>query len=231
MPISIANGPDWAELLNGWSTFAVAVFTAALMGGVVVAARQLRQDQLFNRVLQTGGLIKTWGKNRYWEARSRIDKDYDPAVNRERANRLATGIERFKGFKKFRELDCDAYNFIEEMARLAEQMELYVSRGAADLGRITDHIGYEVLSLYYSIQDVLATRASREDLNYEGFRDLALRIQHFARLHNSDIREALVWACFPPLVYRGDDESEGYPVSRLLRWRLRQARLRFMRQR
>lgn len=202
-----------------------------LTAGIILATKQLLQDRLFNRVLQTGGLIKDWNKNKYWIARSRLDKYYEPEDNKSRANKMAAGIARFKGFKRFRNLDVEFYNFIEETSRLAEQMELYISRGAADLGLIADHIGYDILALYYALQDVISERSLKEDLYYEGFRDLALRVQHYARLHQQvDIRDVYVWACFPPLPYRGGDESDGYPMSRFYRWRLKRARLRFMRE-
>jgi len=182
-------------------------------------------------VLQTGELIKVWGKNKYWTARSRIDKNYDQAANRERVNRLYAAIKRFKGLKYFREMEIDVSNFIEETARIAERMEIYVKRGVADLGIISNHIGYEVLALYIAVQDVLNERSLSEDLNYEGFRDLALRIQHYARLNpDADIRDELIWAVIPPLQYRGGDESEGYKMTRFLRWRLKRARLKWMRE-
>lgn len=217
------TGPDWAAQVT-------AIGTGALALGVIVAVLQLRQDSLFNRVLQTGGLIKTWGKNKYWFARSRIDKYYDQELNRQRLNEVYARLNRLKRFKAFREAEIEMYNFIEETARITEQMEIYISRGAADLGIIADHIGYDVIALYYALQDILAERSLSEDLNYEGFRDLALRIQHYARLHDSvDIRDEIAWAVLSPLPYRGGDESEGYRMSRLDRRRLKRARVRFMR--
>jgi len=217
-------GSDWAA----WLT---AIATVVLAGGVIVAVKQLWQDRLFNRVLQTGGLIKAWGKNKYWIARSRIDKHFDQEQNRTRVNRMYAGIKRFKGRRRFRDMEVEAYNFIEETARLAEQMDIYVSRGAADLGLIADHLGYEIIVLYYALQDVLDERALTEDLNYEGFRDLALRVQHYARLHKCvDIRDQIQWALLLPLRYKGGDESEGYRMSRFYRWRLKRARQRFIRE-
>jgi len=224
IPVVVQNFP-----LPDWTSVVTAIGTGVLALGIVIALLQFRQDRLFNRVLQTGGLIKLWSKNKYWIARSRIDKDYDQGINRQRVNRLYAGVKRFKGFKAFRELEVDVYNFIEESTRMAERMDIYISRGVADLGLIADHLGYDVLELYYCIQDVLHERALTEDLNYEGFRDLSLRIQHYARLHKDvDIRDELVWAVFPPLPYRGGDESEGYRMSRFYRWRLKLARQKFM---
>lgn len=56
------------------------------------------------------------------------------------------------------------------------------------------HIGYDVPNTYYILQDIFQDRAIKENLNYEGFRDLALRVQDYARLNplDADIGSELV---------------------------------------
>ena len=101
---------------------------------------------------------------------------------------------------------------IEDHSRLAELIEIYIRKGAADEGIVGDHLAYDILSTYYAVQDVLRERALKEDLAYEGFRDLALRLQDYAKIRpvEADLRGHLVWAKLPPLKYKGGDESHGY---------------------
>lgn len=213
-----------------WPAWITAIATAILTAGIFFAARQLRQDRLFNRVSFVGEIFRRWNRNRYWDARTWMEKSSDLEQNRQRVNRVWQRIKRLSAFKRYRETKTDIINYVSEISLLAERIELYIARGIIDMDLVANHIGYDVITIYYYLQDVFEERTSLEDENHEGIRDLALRIQHYARLHFVDIRDEVIWAVLPPLRYAGGDESEGYPMSRFYRWRLKQARLRFMRE-
>jgi hypothetical protein len=225
--------PDWASQMTAWSTLALALLTAVLCSGVVLAWWQLRQDRMFNRVTLATDVFKKWNKNRLWIARSRIDKWNDPWRNRARVKALYARAKRFGGFKNYNDMWTNIGNYLADMSMLTERMELYIARGAIDIDLVVDHIGYDIISTYFSLQDIYRERAATEDESAEGFRDLALRVQHHARLNPGagDLRDTMLWAVFDILEYRGGDASEGYRMGRFgwfKRWRLKRARLKFM---
>lgn len=223
MNVYIGSGSD----LAGWIT---AISTAILMGGVVFAALQLRQDRLFNRVTFVGEIFKRWNRNRYWNARSWMDKSSNLEENRQRVNRVWRRVKRLSAFKNYRGTKTDIINYVSEISLLAERIELYIARGIVDIDLVANHIGYDVITIYYYLQDIYAERSLEEDENHEGFRYLALRMQHYARLHFVDMRDEVIWAVLPPLQYAAGGESEAYSMSKFQRGRLKRARLKWMRE-
>ena len=200
------TGVDWTFVANqvtAWSTFVLAV-------GVVFAALQYFGERKNNRVVETNSLLRDWQATRLQIARTQLD------------NNVYRRLLRLQRFKAFRDLEVDVYNFIQDTARISERMEILVRRGAADEGIIVEHIGYDILVSYYILRDVLQDRAAEDDLNYEGFRDLARRTQDYAKLHplDADLRDKLVFANLPPLRYRGGDVSLRYRESLRRRARL-----------
>jgi hypothetical protein len=81
--------------------------------------------------------------------------------------------------------------FIDRSAKLADRVEIYIRKGIVEESIIAEHYGYDVLTLYQVLRDVFQHRAATDDYNYEGFRDLASRIQDYARLHplDADLRD------------------------------------------
>jgi hypothetical protein len=155
-------------------------------------------------------LLNDWNENHLWLGRSWLDKSMDLDSDRERATRVYKAILR-KRFKSYRNLDLQVADFIEDTASLAERMEVYVRKGVADEGIIAEYIGYGIITTYYHLRDILQARAEADDFEYEGFRDLALRIQDYAKLHNKDagLSDDIVFAVLPPLRYRSGTVSEG----------------------
>jgi hypothetical protein len=200
--------------MTAWSTLALAVLTLLLTLGIAFAAAQFFLTRKFNRTLETDHLFKELRKVGLWEGRSKLDTLDDLEGNRLRANRLYKVIHRLRRFKSFRELDAVTSDFIEDVARLTERIEIYIRKGVADEGIIAEHAGYDVLMTYCCLRDILQKRAAEDDLNYEGFRDLALRIQDYAKLHprDADLRDDLVWDSLPRIEYKGGDESLGYYI-------------------
>jgi hypothetical protein len=199
--------PDWNAI--------TAISTAVLAFGVLIAWYQLVLQRRGNRVVETGRLLEAWNDNRLWDARSWLDIDaYDWKADRRRVVRFYTLVQALKR-RRFRPLQDFVNDIIEDHARLAERIEIYIRKGAADEGIIGDHIAYDVIMAYFTLEDVLKKRAAEDDLSYEGFRDLALRLQDYAKIFSldADLPGSLTWAQFTPLVYGPDDESQGYKKS------------------
>jgi hypothetical protein len=204
-----------------------ALASVLLTIGVVFAAAQFFLQRKSDRVAETGRLLQEWYSDRLWWLRTWLDKE--PAskeTDRLRALNFYIRIKRLGKRKTYREIFLDIEDGIEELARLAERIEIYVRARAASEQIIFDHIGYDILMSYIILSDVLALRASTENLSYEGFRDLALRCQDYAKLHPlaADIDDTMVWKVLPKLKYIVGGESEGYSKSILLKLRLRRVK-------
>lgn len=203
----LSDVPDWNAI--------TAISTAVLAFGVLIAWYQLVLQRRGNRVVETGRLLEAWNDNRLWDARGWLDDDaYDWKADRRRVARFYKLVQALK-HRRFRPLQDFVNDIIEDHARLAERIEIYIRKGAADEGIIGDHIAYDVIMTYYTLEDVLKKRASEDDLSYEGFRDLTLRLQDYAKICplDADIPGSLTWAKFTPLVYGMDDVSQGYKKS------------------
>jgi len=119
---------DWnffANQLMAWST-------AVLALGVVFAAAQYFLQRTSNQVVESGHLIDAWNEDELWEARSRVDNVRELEPNRAKANQYYRRITGLGRYRRFRSLDVAANDFIEEHARLAERMEIYIRKHAAN---------------------------------------------------------------------------------------------------
>jgi hypothetical protein len=227
--ICFPGTPDWTAI-SAIATVVSAFATVVLAFGVIIAWYQLRLQRKGNQVIETGKLLQEWNSDRLWLARSWLDEDADSwDIDRKRATRLYKLVAGLKTWR-FRRLQDFVNDLIEEHARLAERIEIYIRKGAADESIIGDHIAYDVLMSYTTIQGVLQERATEDDLSYEGFRDLALRLQDYAKIHpfDADLRGRLVWANLPPLEYARGDKSKGYDKSLWRQIELELATLRDM---
>jgi hypothetical protein len=213
--IHTPDGPNWAEQITAWSTLAMAVLTLLLVLGVAFAAGQFFLTRKFNRTLETDQLLKEIASSALWATRSRLDKFDSVTENRRRAYRLYKKVQRFGRFKRFRGLAKRFRTVISEIANLTERVEIYIRKGMADESIVAEHTGYNILSTYCFLADVFEERALLYDYNYDGVRDLALRIQDYAILNPkaADLREELVWHPLPPLKYKGGDVSLGYSIA------------------
>ena len=233
------DGTKWCDYLTALSTFYLAVFTLLLMCGVFIAGIQLYQDRRFRQVQETGRLFDVFDRTSFRKVLNRIDKDYKTPDelekdrldrNRQRAYRLYLKIKNFnfkrypKSALKYRCFAKKMEKEIKDIVRITERLEIYIRRDVASGSLVAEHLVYEVVVMYYVLQDILQERSGREDWNYEGFRDLALRMQDHSKLHplDAELRNELKYAKFPPLQYRGGDSSSslGYDRSLLLNLRL-----------
>jgi hypothetical protein len=109
----------------------------------------------------------------------------------------------------------DVRDDLLELSGTAERTEIYIRKGAADVGIIAEHLGYDIILAYYCLRPIIRELTSGEDFNFDGFRDLTLRLQDYAKLHplDVDIRPNMIFATIPPLRYRGGDVSLGYHKS------------------
>lgn len=199
-------GPDWASIVT-------AVATAVLAIGVIFAAAQFFAERRASRAAETGALLQEWDDERLQRWRYNLDCYEDIEVNRTRA------------WNAYRELDGrelkTVNDLVRDLSRVADRIEVYIRTGAADTRIVAEHIGYDVVSPYYTLQNVLQSRASEGDFNFDGYRDLALRIQDYARLHRleADLPKQLVFANLPLIRYR-HDISQGYRKAVFVAFRL-----------
>jgi hypothetical protein len=204
--IVISQGPDWAQQLIAWSTLALALATIILAFGIGIAAMQFWWQRRANRVVETGRLLERWDDEDLAEFCNDLDE-----LDGVEENRCAT-IEKYLRSRGSKE-DESTFDFpLESMARMAERFEIYIRKGVADESIVIEHIGYNVLAAYYHLHDILQARATAHNLEYEGFRDLALRIQDYARIHPEEtgFPPDLDAVIIPIIEYRDGSESRGY---------------------
>ena len=173
-----------------------------LVVGVAIAAFQFLQDGRFNRALQTSYLLDQWNLDLLRRFRSELDHSSDYDANKLRAEQTYYALRNGPGSTPNWD-DC-----IQRTADIAERMKLFIEKRLADAGMIYEHIGYDILSTYYYLQDILKKRTYEEDFLYDGFRDLAIMTQAYATKHadRMDIREQLVDATFPELISKLDED-------------------------
>lgn len=193
---------DWTTAVTALATAALAVFTMFLVVGVAIAAFQFLQDGRFNRALQTSYLLDQWNLDLLRRFRSELDHSSDYDANKLRAEQTYYALRNGPGSTPNWD-DC-----IQRTADIAERMKLFIEKRLADAGMIYEHIGYDILSTYYYLQDILKKRTYEEDFLYDGFRDLAIMTQAYATKHadRMDIREQLVDATFPELISKLDED-------------------------
>ena len=193
---------DWTNVAVAVGTIALAVFTAGLVAGVFVAAKQLSQDRKFNQALQTGDLIQEWGAPSLRSMRRTLDHSENYDDNRSRTTQMYYLLKKSNDQSWY-----DFLKFIEDTGELAEKTGLYIEKRLVDADMMYQHLGYDILSTYYYLQDALADRTRNEDMLYDGFRDLAIAVQIYAKRYPNriDIRSTLVNADFPALVYKLDE--------------------------
>ncbi len=195
--------PDWTAALTARAAVVTAVGTSLLAAGVVVAALQFRDQRRTSRIVQTPDLIKSWASPQLAAMRALLDKNADMERNRRRANTVFARTSNSPNASLFGKVRQALLAFIHLTARSAENIEVYVRRGAADEGIIAEHIGYGIVMMYLTLQDVLATLALTENRDYEGWRLLGLRCQAYSKLHQGDTNmlDVLTWTELPALLY------------------------------
>lgn len=193
-----------------WSRM-TAIATAVLVGGVLFAAAQFYLTRRNFRVTECGNLVKEWQVSALPVLQAEFDRGPELRTN---AKNALTTIRIARERLELKLL---------ELCRIAERTEIYVRKGVADIGIIAEHLGYDIIALYYYMRPLLRQLTRENDFNLEGFRDLVLRIQDYAKLNplGLDIREDVVFAKIPPLRYIEGDLSKGYHKSLLRRLVLR----------
>lgn len=207
---------------TGWPTADqwTAFGTWILALGVIVALVTYWWQQKASRIVEAGNLVRDWNSPSLRDFRRQLDRSLSVEATRIRvANEIYTPTT-----------DSAMSNFIEETARLAERIEVYIRNQVADEKVIAELLRYDVLSTYYFVQDLLKLRSKEEDLDYEGWRDLTLRFQDLSRIYplSVELRDELKWYDFPPLEYRvPGDHSLGYTVPlfrRAMLWFINRAK-------
>jgi hypothetical protein len=198
----VGHPSEWTDVVLAVSTAAIAVFTLVLAAGVIFAWQQLKQDAKFNKAVQATSLITEWNDPLLEDFRSKRDVSVSYQESREKAKQ---GYMATKGDAEGR--DYWAYR-VQALARVAERIELFLERKLADEDLLINHLGYDIVSSYYILQDVLKQRTYDEDYLYDSYRALAQRVQSYAKQHDLDIREELVSAVFPELVSHLDEQRD-----------------------
>ena len=200
----------WPAVLSATAEQWTAAGTWALAAGVIFAGLSFFWQRRANRVLEAGNLVREWSAPALRKLRRDIDESPDKEDNRRKANSL---LET--------DVTLSIDGFIEDTARLTERIEAYIRNGLADERIIAELLVYDVVALYYACQDALKQRANEDNLNYEGWRDLALRLRDLSRIYpkSIDLVSDLKWDFdIPPLEYRTPgDVSAGYVVPFLRR--------------
>ena len=165
-----------------------------------------------------------WREDEIWAARSYADETDNHDENRKRALRFYNHVHGMK--RRFRQLYFTVDDALQEIGVLAERTEIYLRKGVADEAIIIEHLGYDIVAPYYQYQDILQRRAATENLDYEGWRSLVLRVQDYAKVHpkESNLEAKLVWADIPPIRYKDGQVSD---LHKAPFWRAQ--RLRFVR--
>jgi hypothetical protein len=202
-----------------WTSIVTAVSSAVLVLGVFWAARQFFLTQRIARVTETGRLVDDWlNRTPLKHLTDKVDLGPEPRQN------------ALQAFRKWKLRQLDVREDLLNLSRMAERTEIYVRKGAADVGIIAEHLGYDIILVYYCLRPIIRELTSHEDFNFDPFRDLTLRLQDYAKCHplDVDIRQTLIFATIPPLRYRGGDVSLGYHKSLLYRLCLAVLRKRVM---
>jgi hypothetical protein len=197
-----------ATVLNAWAPAATAFFTALLSIGVFFAAGAYRAQLREARIVETGALLEQWREDSVRTLRAFIDETDDHDENRARTLRFYKHVHALR--RRPRKLRAILGDSIQATRALAERTEIYLRKGVADEAIIVEHLGYAILASYYHLQEVLQLRAQQQNLDYEGWRSLALRVQDYAKLHPKDtnLEDILVWAELPPLHYKDGSISD-----------------------
>ena len=205
----VSGPPDWTAIVS-------AVSSALLVLGVFFGAFQFLWQRKADRVVETGRLIDYWEEEEAEKIRSQLD--WSPSL--EECRRRA--LELFIQYKTSGEEGFDFDEVIQRSSTRAERMEVYIRKGAANEAIIAEIAGYEILATYYILHNILQWFAAMENIDYEGWRDLALRIQHYARIHPqiTGFPEELLAAPIPLLHYKDGTHSEGYIDGLRGLWRL-----------
>jgi hypothetical protein len=187
--------------VTAWAAVASAVGTFILALGIVVAMIQLREQRVARRILTTPQLLNGWSDSALRAWRARLDKFADLERNRLRLKRVwgyANGHSQNR--RKLRE---ELKAFIHRSSRVAEEIEVYVRRGAADDGIVAEHIGYGIVMLYYILGDAMQELVDAENRDYEGWRLLAMRCQTYAKLNPgaTNLLNEFIWADLPRIRY------------------------------
>lgn len=203
---NIQQGPDWAQRLTAWSTLALAF-------GVGIAALQFWWQRRANRIVETGRLLEKWDEEELAEFCNDLDQLDGVEENRRAA------IEKYLRLRGSKEDEYEFDNALESMTRMTERFEIYIRKGVADESIVVEHIGYNVLVTYYHLHDILQARALAHNLEYEGFRDLALRIKDYAVIRPIDtgFPPDLDAVTIPVIKYKDGSKSRGYFPSLLRR--------------
>lgn len=209
MAVYLGSGPDWTSIVT-------AVSTAILAIGVLFAAFQFFWQRKADRVVETGKLIDMWNSCACADDRDRLDKHLAIEDNRAMALRVYIAERHGKNVP----IDIDA--ILTESARLAERIEIYIRKGAANESIIAETIGYDILQTYFVLHNIMAADAKADNIDYEGFRDLASRMQDYAKLKPLDTGwpDELLALPIPVIQYRDGTHSLGYIAGLAGFWRL-----------
>lgn len=199
-----------------WTDIITAVSTAVLAFGVIFAAAQYYLTRKAARLEATQHLIDKLNTSALPAINNRLER-FDGLstyleTSRTRATAVYLRLERVRHRKAYRNVWNHINSAIQNIADLADRIEIYIRKGNADEGTIAEHAGYCIVSSYYILQDVLRRRTFEDDYSYEGFRDLSCRIQDYSKLYPLEVemRPQLTWAHFSKHLYSDGVESESY---------------------
>ena len=213
--------PNWAEVVT-------AVGTAVLAFGVLIAIVQLGLTLRQTRLIETQHLVDLINNSKIVALNKRIEKfdRYDSYLDTSRSHALAlyVRIQRLGRFMRFRKLLREVDSALGDAADITDRVEIYIRSGNAEEGMVAEYAGYLILATFYILQDVFRKEALESDYSYEGFYDLACRIQDYAKLKplGPALRAELVWTTLRPITYADGSQSMDYLSSWSL---LRRARL------
>lgn len=193
---------DFYTALSAWGAVGTAVATGVLAGGVVVAMVQLREQQTARRLIATPDVLKGWSDAFLRGWRARLDSYADVQRNIARVRRIWDYSAR--PLPARRQMRDEFKAFIHQSSRVAEQIEVFVRHGAADEGIVAEHVGYGIVMLYVVLHDILQELADKQGEDFEGWRQLAIRCQIYAKLNpgRTNLIDELVWVKLSPIRYR-----------------------------
>lgn len=206
----------WTSLVTGLATLGLLVVAVV---AAVVAWRQFREFQRGAKIQTTTDLLREWADDKYQRIIRFVDFGPDAATCRKYARLLYVIVssdvqrppkrERQKR-KKWRDREDFVDGTIQDFALMATRTWNLLEHGIIDEGVLFGQLDYDIVAMYYELEDVLAIRSYREDQLYSEFTRLAQRAQaHYLKRAPREIVDDFIEARFDPLPSE-DDEFERY---------------------
>lgn len=176
----------WPAILSATADEWIAAGTWVLAIGVIVALFAYLAQQRATRLTEATNLLRLWRDAGVEEFLAAVDTGPDAVAARKRANELYNDPERRPLFAEF----------IQNLARLADWIEVYIRNKVAEERIVPALLCYDVVAVYFMVEDILGQRTEDEGYDYTGFRNFAFRIQDCSRIwpHEVQLLDELKWA-------------------------------------